>query len=78
MKDSIRTGDKLQYTHVSVIYSPAGRLLTTAASFNYCPKDEVNRNRGIDISVSGRSYTSADTDNDNKDEDRNGNEITCI
>jgi len=78
VKDAIRTGDKLQYTHVSVIYSPAGRLLTTAASFNYCPKDEVNRNRGIDISVSGRSYTSADTDNDDKDEDRNGNEITCI
>lgn len=77
VKEAIKSGDKLQYSQKSVIYTPAGRLLTTAASFSYCPKGEANSSRGIDVSVSGRSYTSSDTDNDDKDEDRNGDEITC-
>lgn len=77
VKGTIRSGDKLQYSQISVIYSPTGRLITTAATFNYCPQGEADRSRGIDVSVSGRSYTSSDTDSDDKDEDRNGNEIVC-
>ncbi|WP_019029374.1 GspH/FimT family pseudopilin [Colwellia piezophila] len=77
IKEAIKSGDKLQYSQKSVIYTPAGRLLTTAASFSYCPKNEADRARGIIVSVSGRSYTSSDTDNDDKDEDRNGNQIVC-
>ena len=76
-KTAIKSGDTLEYSQTSVIYAPTGRLLTTAASFSYCPKGEADRSRGIDISVSGRSYTSSDTDSDDKDEDRNGNEISC-
>jgi type IV fimbrial biogenesis protein FimT/type IV fimbrial biogenesis protein FimU len=77
VKDTIKSGDKLQYSQKSVIYTPAGRLITTSASFNYCPKGEADSSRGIDVSISGRSYTSSDTDNDGKDEDRNGDEIVC-
>lgn len=76
-KAAIKSGDKLEYSQVSVIYTPTGRLITTAANFSYCPKDETDSARGINVSVSGRSYTSSDTDNDDKDEDRNGNEIVC-
>lgn len=77
VKASIKTGDKLQYTQNSVIYTPEGRLLNTSANFRFCPKDKADLSRGISISASGRSYTSSDTDSDSKDEDRSGNEITC-
>ena len=77
VKEAIKLGDQLQYSQISVIYTPDGRLLTTAASFNYCPSGKADRSRGIDVSISGRSYASSDTDNDGKDEDRNGNEIVC-
>lgn len=77
VKETIKTGDRLQYAQKSVIFSPDGRIITTAAKFNYCPKDKSELSRGIDVSISGRSYTSSDTDNDNKDEDRNNTEITC-
>jgi len=80
VKEAIKTGDKLQFADASVIYTPDGRLLTptVARTFSYCPKGEANSSRGIDISISGRSYTSSDTDSDDKDEDRDGNEIACI
>ena len=84
VKEAIRSGDKLQFaTFTRVVYAPTGRLLfpTTASEFKYCPKDEAtstaNRSRGIDISISGRSYTSSDIDSDDKDENRDGDEIVC-
>lgn len=77
IKDAIRSGDKLQYTQKSIIYTPDGRLLTTSANFSYCPQDNEDYSRGISISLSGRSYISSDTDNDDKDEDRSGDEIVC-
>ncbi len=79
VKGAIKSGDKLQFAHASIIYTPSGQLLTptVASIFGYCPKDKTERSRGIDISISGRSYTSSDTDSDDKDEDRSGNEITC-
>jgi len=78
VKSAIKSGDILQFTNTSVIYAPSGRLITALGKFSYCPKDEADRSRGIDVSLSGRSYTSSDTDDDGKDEDRNGNEIVCI
>ncbi len=79
LKDAIKSGDKLQFTHTSIVYRPSGQLLTptVASTLKYCPKDEADRSRGIDISISGRSYISSDTDSDDKDEDRSGNEIVC-
>lgn len=79
IKEAIKSGDKLEFTDESVIYTPSGRILTPTVTriFSYCPKGEPDRSRGIDISISGRSYTSSDTDKDDKDEDRNGNEIVC-
>lgn len=78
VKNEVKSGDKLQYSQKSVIYAPDGRLLTTAANFNFCPQDKAELSRGISISSSGRSYKSSDIDNDDKDEDRAGNEIVCI
>ncbi len=79
LKGAIKSGDKLQFAHTSVVYVPSGQLLTptVASIFKYCPKDEADSSRGVDISISGRSYVSSDTDSDNKDEDRNGDEIVC-
>lgn len=80
VKDAIKSGDTLQFgTFSEAVYTPTGRLLfpTVASTFNYCPQDEADSSRGIDISISGRSYTSSDTDSDGKDEDRNGDDITC-
>lgn len=78
VKDAIKTGDRLQFTNVSVIYAPSGQLITAQGSFSYCPQNADEASRGIDLSISGRSYISSDTDNDGKDENRNGNEIACI
>lgn len=79
IKEAIKSGDKLQFAHTSIIYTPSGQLLTptVASIYKYCPKGEADSARGIDISISGRSHTSSDTDNDGKDEDRSGNEIVC-
>jgi len=81
VKGAIKSGDKLQFgTFSRAVYTPEGRLVfpTVASAFNYCPKGEADSSRGIDLSISGRSYTSTDTNNDGKDENRNGNEITCL
>lgn len=79
VREPIRSGDQLQFAHVSVIYSPSGQLVapTVVGSFKYCPENNANKSRGIDLSISGRSYISADIDDDGKDEDRGGDEITC-
>ena len=76
-KGEIKVGDQLQYAQNSIIYTPDGRLLAVPANFSYCPKDKADLSRGISISLSGRSYTSADNDSDGKDEDRAGSPIVC-
>lgn len=78
VKAAINAGDRLQYAQNSVIYTPDGRLLTVPANFSYCPRNETDSNRGINIHLSGRSYPSADTNNDGTDEDRDGDAIACI
>ena len=84
VKEAIKSGDKLQFaTHTRIVYAPTGRLLfpTTTSTFKHCPKEGAtssgNSSRGIDISISGRSYITSDTDNDGKDEDRDGVAIEC-
>jgi type IV fimbrial biogenesis protein FimT/type IV fimbrial biogenesis protein FimU len=80
VKGSTQIGDKLQFTIPSpIVYTPTGRLLlpSVASAFRYCPQGEADSSRGIDLSFSGRSYTSSDTDSDGKDEDRNNAEIVC-
>lgn len=78
VKDAIQAGDRLQFSQTSIIYAPTGRIITTPANFNYCPKDEADSSRGINVSASGRSYTSSDNDKDGKDENRTGGSIVCI
>jgi type IV fimbrial biogenesis protein FimT/type IV fimbrial biogenesis protein FimU len=77
VKGSIKSGDQLEFDNTSVVFAPSGRLITAQGSFSYCPKEATNESRGIDLSVSGRSYLSSDTDNDGKDENREGTEIVC-
>mgnify|MGYP000698503760 CR=1 FL=1 len=77
-KSSIKTGDKLQFDYVQIVYTATGRTVgDTSGTFSYCPNAHADKSRGIDVSSSGRTYSSKDTDNDGKDEDRSGNEITC-
>lgn len=47
VKEAIKAGDKLQYTQISVIFTPAGRIVTTAASFSYCAKGDTDNFRGF-------------------------------
>jgi type IV fimbrial biogenesis protein FimT/type IV fimbrial biogenesis protein FimU len=77
IKEAIKTGDRLQFANGSVIYAPSGQLITANGTFSYCPINDDDWSRGIDLSISGRSYTSSDIDNDGKDEDRNGDDIVC-
>ena len=79
IKEPIRQGDVIQFAPSSIIYMPSGQLLTpnVATLFSYCPSNNTNYSRGIDITISGRSNASSDIDNDGKDEDRSGTDITC-
>ena len=80
VKGGPKIGDTLQFTIDSpIIYTPTGRLLspTSNSAFKYCPQEEPDSSRGIDLSISGRSYTSSDSDGDGKDEDRDKNSIVC-
>jgi type IV fimbrial biogenesis protein FimT len=78
VKDGVQTGDLLQYSQSSIIYTPAGRLTNnTSDTFSYCPKNNADMSRGIDVTISGRVYSTSDNDKDGKDETRNGSEIIC-
>ncbi|WP_440876640.1 GspH/FimT family pseudopilin [Thalassotalea sp. PLHSN55] len=77
-KSAINTGDQLVFNTDSVVYAPTGQTVgDSTGTFRYCPNGYADENRGIDVSSSGRTYTSADTDNDGKDENRSGDELTC-
>jgi len=78
VKGSTTTGDLLQYSQSSVIYTPSGRLSNNISdTFSYCPQSNADMSRGIDVTISGRVYSTSDTDNDGKDETRNNSEIIC-
>lgn len=76
-KAAVKSGDKLQFSQTKVIFSPTGRMTTNAGAFSYCPKDHSNDSRSVEISGSGRVYSSADTDNDGKDEYKNNSDVVC-
>ncbi|ARD45416.1 GspH/FimT family pseudopilin [Colwellia sp. PAMC 21821] len=78
VKGSISTGDTLQFSQNLIIFAPTGRLVAGGnGNFSYCPKDNNDLSRGVEISLSGRVYATSDTDNDGKDENRNGTEVSC-
>jgi len=78
VKEAIKSGDSLQFLDTSVIYMPDGRLLTPtlARTFNYCPHGEEDSSRAVDVSISGRVYSSSDIDNDGKDENLAGDDVS--
>jgi len=81
VKDRINTSDELTFTNASVTYQPTGQIINSALSgtgaFQYCPKNNSDKNRAIVLSIRGRAYTSSDTDNDGKDELRDNSAISC-
>lgn len=52
------TNDQLiSSSTATLVYTPAGRLLTNAASkFTYCPYGYAEKSNGITVSASGRTY----------------------
>jgi prepilin-type N-terminal cleavage/methylation domain-containing protein len=78
-RDKVASGDKVKFSDgKALIFSPTGRLISGQnTTFIYCPGGHPDLARGIDISMSGRTYITQDTDNDDKDEDRSGNELSC-
>ncbi len=78
VKTAISSGDTLKFNQTNLVYTPTGRLVSGNDSlFTYCPKADTSLARAINISLSGRIYSSQDSDNDDKDEDRDGNELNC-
>ncbi len=78
VKAKVDSGDVLKFNQARIVYTPTGRLASGANSlFSFCPSNYAELSRGVNISLSGRIYTSQDNDNDGKDEDRDGNEISC-
>ena len=77
-KAAIKAGDKLDFAFNSVIYNASGQLATNNIDvFSYCPKGLNDFSRGVDLSLSGRTYLSSDSDGDGIDEDRSKNKILC-
>lgn len=78
VKAKLSTGDSLKFNQASIVYSATGALVGGVNSeFIYCPAEDTDLARGINISLSGRIYASQDTDDDGKDEDRTGSEFSC-
>lgn len=78
VKGRITTGDTLKFSQNIIIFSPTGRLASGGNSnFSYCPKDNADLSRGVEISLSGRVYATSDTNNDGKDNNRDGTTVSC-
>ena len=77
-KAAIKAGDKLDFAFSTVTYNASGQLDTNNIDvFSYCPKGLNDFSRGVDVSLSGRTYLSSDSDGDGIDEDRSKNKIVC-
>ncbi len=77
-KAAVNTGDRLQFGLNTIVFTPTGQTLgNSTGTFSFCPRDYTDLSRGIDVSISGRVYSSSDTNGDGKDENRSGTNITC-
>jgi prepilin-type N-terminal cleavage/methylation domain-containing protein len=75
-REAIQGGDELYFAFDNVTYNPSGQLNTANIGlFSYCPNGSTDFCRGVDLSLSGRTYLSSDINGDGKDQDRNGNNI---
>jgi len=78
IKSKSKSGDDIQFNQNIIVFAPTGRLVTgVGSSFTYCPKDNAALARRVEVSLSGRIYSSSDSDNNGHDEDRNGVDIAC-
>ncbi|WP_286266492.1 pilus assembly FimT family protein [Thalassotalea atypica] len=77
VKMPIKDGDDLSFPLASIVYQPTGQSGGFAGTFIYCPSGNVDKNRGLIVSLRGRVYATSDTDNDGIDENRQGAELTC-
>lgn len=77
-REGVEGNDELKFSGTTVIYGPTGMLQNGADSiFSYCPKNYEEYSRGVELSITGRSYASVDINSDGKDQDRDGTNITC-
>ena len=81
VKNAIKVGDKLQYgkTRVGLTYAATGHLSGWGqnATFSYCPKGYDDKNRGIIVAMSGRSYISSANKKNTGNIRRTGSKIVC-
>jgi type IV fimbrial biogenesis protein FimT/type IV fimbrial biogenesis protein FimU len=78
VKGKISNGDTLQFSQNIIIFAPTGRLVSGGnGNFSYCPKDNNDFSRGVEVSLSGRVYATTDTNSDGKDNNRNGTTVSC-
>lgn len=80
-KAEIKQGDILRYgtTRIGLTYEETGRLFGWGqnATFSYCPANHDDKNRGIIVAISGRSYASTGNKKDTFNIRRTGKKITC-
>lgn len=79
-REGVTGSDQLVFSGTTVIYGPTGKLVNAADSFllfRFCPKNYEDYSRGVEVSVTGRTYASVDINGDGKDQDRDGSNITC-
>lgn len=70
--------DQLVFDTARITYQPTGQTNRGGIStFIYCPSGHSDKNRGIEVSLRGRAYSTSDIDHDGKDELRGGAEVSC-
>ncbi|MFT5759292.1 MAG: type IV fimbrial biogenesis protein FimT [Alteromonadaceae bacterium] len=78
VKSKSKAGDNIQFNQNIIVFSSTGRLVTGIGSqLTYCPKGNASLARRVEVSLSGRIYSSSDSDNNGHDEDRNGVDVVC-
>ena len=80
MKEAISVNDKLQYgkNRVGITYTATGHLSGWGqnGTFKYCPKNHMEKSRGVVVATSGRVYKSYQSST-GKDKNRSGTIIIC-
>jgi len=81
-KSALTSGDRLLFSATDLTYNARGNATINGntpsgtALFRYCPMQNSFA-RGIQITISGRSYISRDSNNDGSDQLRDGTNINC-